>query len=323
MKILLILFLFMGSVSANSGKYQSDFALVNKSYKGDVNRSVNLAKSIERFFQGKEKFYVTFPKSDAPIFKEKFDQAIKDGGLKKRPVFLYDEDIIRQCGVNVKKAMEMPGSQEQQVIKMCFSKTGLAKDYVTFDSDVYFVKNFDKSIFYDPETKILRTVRMYNLDKDHQVVSQIQKISDKMNVDIDNTVLYINGYGIWSSEILKKLEMHMKARGLYDFYDIIKYEALEMQWYGMFVQGVIPQEFYGMPSQYAMLTTLDKVNREGSIKLWNDFKNHRRLKRVLKSIRTNKPYMIIWNSEQCKKRNCDFLTLEEYASTKGVDIIYD
>jgi hypothetical protein len=122
------------------------FALFCKSYKNDVLRARELAKSVQRFNRDHLPFYISVPAADIDLFREKLD------GLAY--VLLRDEDILQSNPRHPAQLLEtLPGGVMQQIIKSEFWRLGLCKNYLMLDSDAYFIKSFSvRDFMYDDET---------------------------------------------------------------------------------------------------------------------------------------------------------------------------
>lgn len=105
-----------------------NFVLYCKSWSGDLERCINLSKSIQRHNIDKIPFYLSVPQNEVSLFKEKlpyFDEIIADESY---------------CEIN-------KGWNGQQFVKALFYKTNISRFYLSIDSDSYFFKDFYLSDF--------------------------------------------------------------------------------------------------------------------------------------------------------------------------------
>jgi hypothetical protein len=111
-----------------------------KSFKNDVLRAKRLAESVQRFNKGNLLFYVSVPRADLPLFREKLS------GFEL--TLLTDEEILSANPQHTESLMEkMPGNHLQQVVKSEFWRLGTCSNYLMIDSDSYFIRDFERSDF--------------------------------------------------------------------------------------------------------------------------------------------------------------------------------
>ena len=94
-----------------------------KSYRGDLQRCMELAKSIEKYNKDNIPFYISVPTQDIELFKQNIPQCKN----------IIDDNTITQ---------NSDGWVGQQMVKSLVYKLNLCKFYVCLDSDVYFFKDF-------------------------------------------------------------------------------------------------------------------------------------------------------------------------------------
>lgn len=218
----------------------SELCFVNKSYIKDLYFSKNLYSSFERFFQGDNKFYICVPEKDLENFRMEFQILKSEKIIDKIPEFITDENVIFSAGENIQDFYQTPGHHQQQVIKLGLSYF-LKKDYVTFDSDIEFIKNFDPSYFYDGE--ILKTIFHISYYMYKDLFSPVYDFFGISEEDEDFNNYYIDSYGIWNHKIVKELSEHIKTKGIKNFIELIKLSPLEKQWYGTFVYKNYREKF--------------------------------------------------------------------------------
>ena len=102
-----------------------------KSYNGHLDHTVQLIDSIREHNVDNIKTYLSIPKDQSYLFEDRIDTDVCE--------ILYDEDIVGKDLVDNWHA--------QQLVKMKFSQTGLAENYLWIDADSYFIRPFDVSNF--------------------------------------------------------------------------------------------------------------------------------------------------------------------------------
>ncbi len=111
------------------------FVIFCKSYKNDVLRAKRLAESVQRFNKDNLSFYLSVPRADLPLFREKL------AGFELN--LLTDEEILSANPQHTESLMEkMSGNHLQQVIKSEFWRLGTCSNYLMIDSDSYFIRDF-------------------------------------------------------------------------------------------------------------------------------------------------------------------------------------
>lgn len=211
------------------------FVLFCKSYKNDVLRARELAKSIQKYNKDGIAFYVSVPEEDLKLFHEELD------GLPY--TLLKDEDILLANPRHSLKLMEeIPGGLMQQIIKSEFWRLGLCKNYLMIDSDAYFIKNFVLDDFmYDNETPY--TVMHEGKDiLEFAARRGMTKIRENYTKDRLRGQKYFNRGGrifnfgpiptVCSSLVWQALEKHYSEPNDKSFADLILDYPHEMLWYG-------------------------------------------------------------------------------------------
>jgi hypothetical protein len=202
-------------------------ALYCKSFSRDIDRVVNLVKSIHKFNVDKIPVYISVPSQDVTLFHQ-----VSGNGV----TIIEDEDIYDG---------NAPGWIQQQIVKSNFWKLELCENYVCIDSDGYFIKDFHTSDFmYDDETpytviheqKELFTwtvskVNQLGFDPKISYTSDRQKIMDLFG----RTGKYYD-FGpvptIWSGKVWKSLEDNYITPNNLTWEQMLEYSPSEFSWYG-------------------------------------------------------------------------------------------
>jgi hypothetical protein len=246
--VIKILFLFI-TISTSNANAKEKFAIITKTFHRDVDQTITLTNSVEKFVPSEIPFYVVIPKAEHSFFLEKFNSAVQQSTIKKIPNILFEEDILRVCGDSVyKRAIlgKMHGYIIQQIVKLCFYKMNLAEDYMSIDADSYFISPFKFNKFY--KNGILMTVSDENKDtyakfSKTQIESKVKEyhwIKTKYKEHKDEYTNFIAGWALWSSYNLDKLSNFLKE----NYNEDLSYAIPEMQNYGQFVYTHLNDRFF-------------------------------------------------------------------------------
>lgn len=201
-----------------------NLVLYCKSFHRDVDRVVNLAKSINTHNKDNIPFYVSVPRADINLFKSK--------GIKN---LIEDESIYDG---------KTDSWLEQQIIKSNFWKLGECENYVCIDSDGYFIKDFYTTDFMHGESpytvmheqKELFSWSTYNVgrlgfDPKNGFIADRQKIMEVFS----RTGKYYD-FGpiptIWSSKVWQSLEDNYINPNNLSWEQLLQYSPSEFSWYG-------------------------------------------------------------------------------------------
>ena len=203
-----------------------DFVLYCKSYKNDLDRVMNLYKSINEFNVDKIPFYVSAPTKDLALFSD------LDGVH-----VISDDDII---------AVGESGWIHQQLVKANFWKLGIASNYLCLDSDSYFIRPFTiRDFMYDnitPYTVMHEQKELFSWTSTRKDVlgfdpkQSFIRDREKIMYEVFDRSGRCYDFGpspvIWSAKVWKDLEdSYMKPNGL-RFEDLIAHSPSEFSWYG-------------------------------------------------------------------------------------------
>jgi hypothetical protein len=241
----LIISLYMPFCFASG--YKNEFAFVNKTYDKDLTRSLNLYETWEQYYEGTSPFYVVMPKKDFHEFQSAFNKSLEDHKIKQLPNLVTDEQVLKDCGEDVNKVMSIGGWEEQQVIKMCFSQTKIAGQYLTLDSDMYFKKSFNNSRFYTESGELKMWLHKASALGGGAFSSEAPLYQASIDISkllkVRNSYQYfVLGYATWDSRILTNLLSYSSKLDtcIDKFSKMIKKVPYEMQWYGMYVNEFYP-----------------------------------------------------------------------------------
>jgi len=214
------------------------FAFLLKTYEGDVDYVERLLLSFHRHNIDQLPLVISCPERDRGLF---------DRFAVESVFVINDEDVTNQL-VDVEVAGIRPGYINQEIIKLAFWETGIARNYMCLDSDGVFLRDFDISEFmFDDETPY--TV-MYE--------------------DPSQPVLTTHGFGIFSARVLRAFrDEFMTPRGL-SYSGVLAISPYEFSWYTLFLQArgtivIHPRESlfrYVHSARQHFIMTLSGVTRD-------------------------------------------------------------
>jgi len=210
------------------------FAILLKSYSGDIERAVNLVRSFTEFNRDNIPLYISVPKQDRSLFNSR----IQAENIK----IINDEDV--SSGLITEKINSFSiGYINQQIVKLSFWKTGLCENYFCADSDSYFIRDFSVSDFMfneDTPYTVLIQDKDLAIEPEYQGMwdsrlERLEYIKKRLGVK-DRLLKTCHGFGILSSKVLRSFEEnYLKANNL-SYSDILKESAFEISWYNFWLQ---------------------------------------------------------------------------------------
>lgn len=236
-----------------------DYALLNKSYANDAHWSVILFGSYLSYVKPEVPFYLVIPRQDEAIFDKLFDSASVTGFVERLPIILYEDWVLEKTG-NIPPA-HFDGWHVQQVIKLAFSKLGLARHYLTCDSAQFFTQPFDFGAALFRDGVLCTTARPQDRAEINQhfidtgekcwlrgnLVSAgvaFDAIDEHFSTSLDPLKYhYIGCNGIFDSDICLALEARAAAFGYTNLCGLIVVSPYEFAWYGAFVAYCLPELF--------------------------------------------------------------------------------
>ena len=116
-----------------------NFVLYTKSYAPDVDVCKRLKESVIKHNIENIPFYISVPKLDIALFKNKLGT--------EGYILVADEDIYPLTS-------NLDGWRTQQIVKTHFNRLNVCKNYLCLDSDTFFINDFKKSDFMATEDTI-------------------------------------------------------------------------------------------------------------------------------------------------------------------------
>jgi hypothetical protein len=215
-----------------------------KTFSRDLDRVKVLSESIKKYNKDSIPFYVSIPKEDESLAKEKLDTDYIN--------LVFDEDIYDLSFLTELDRIN-GGWFTQQIVKSSFWKLGVCENYVMIDSDSYFIKDFYVSDFmYDENTPytvmheqkdLFEFTSKYKNKIGHDPKIGFEETRAPIMKSLQRTGRYFD-FGpspvIWSCRVWKLLEeTQLKPQGL-TFFDLIKSNPSEFSWYGEFLLKTLP-----------------------------------------------------------------------------------
>lgn len=211
------------------------FAFLLKTYGGDFLHAQRLLKSYAKHNRERLPLYLVAPARDMEVFE----------GIKVDCVEVLAEEAICGCLVKDDSIHGVPaGYINQELIKLCFWETGLARNYFCIDSDAYFIRDFWQSDFmHDNSTPYTILQEDRDLHSSPAYYRQywigrekwIELIKTNLGYE-DRRSMTCHGMATLSSEVLAAMKVkHMAPRGL-DYVDLLRIAPLEFSWYSFWLQ---------------------------------------------------------------------------------------
>jgi len=201
-----------------------DLVLYCKSYRRDFLRLKRLLASIDQYNIDRIPFYISTP-------QDQYQDLIAVLGELKGFHWVSDESIIIanprvQLGIEKTRS----GGLSQQAIKSEFWRLGIAENYVCFDSDCIFIKEFKKTDFLSPDGNPY-TVIYQNKEFFQLAINRGQdKVETNLRKEGDRVKALFSRIGpnyycpcppfIWSAKVWASLDQqYLQPKGLI-FWDV-------------------------------------------------------------------------------------------------------
>jgi len=210
-------------------EYKHHLILFCKSYAGDVQRAKILFESIKKHNIQSLPFYFSIPKADHALFTS----VLGEGGYE----VVYDEDLTT--------LLDKQTHFSQQLFKMEFYKTKLAKYFFLIDSDMYFIRDFQSIDFVSNEGIPYMTMHECKdlLEYSHLIVGD-ERLTDWFEQErlpimqlfgrSGKCYDYSGSANLYASEVFEGLfEQYCKPNNL-TFLDLLNHCSSENTWYGEF-----------------------------------------------------------------------------------------
>ena len=208
-----------------------------KSYAPDLERCVELVRSVERYNQEGIAFYLSVPREDRARFEDRLGRV----GVN----YLVDEEIIEG------EIVQSWGTQ--QLVKFGFAKTGIAENYFWIDSDFLLIRNFTREEFFafpgvpyticwetrgNPfQRRLLGTGGGDNDQQYAQMRAQVRGAVGKIQETFGRRGPWLSfgAPAIWASRVVLALEETAKANQSLGLLGLLQQAPFELNWYGEFL----------------------------------------------------------------------------------------
>lgn len=196
-----------------------NLVLFCKSYIKDLLRVKILKESIDKFNKDNIPFYISCPKADL----EKFRKTLITNNEKYEFFILTDEEILKMN--NIKTNMRQ-NWRTQQIIKLGFYKMNFCNHYAVFDSDCYFIQNFNIDNFmYDENTPYFCLREILAPNKSQKIIQNYIKRKGKSYDFTFNSQVF-------SKIVLENMEKNLLKPNNFTLENIIEIHPWEFNWYG-------------------------------------------------------------------------------------------
>jgi hypothetical protein len=211
------------------------FAMYLKTYSGDYDRASNLVDSFNKYNRDGIYLYISAPDNELYLFKPFSSPNI---------IVISDESFANEYFAKISHSGMDMGYINQQICKLTFYKTAVARNYLCLDSDSVFIRDFYISDFMHDEVTPYTVLVM---DKDLSIErhfrpmfwlgrqARIKKIYDFMELH-DRRLRTCHGAQVLNAEILESLARDfMKPKAL-EYNDLLRISPYEFSWYNVWFQ---------------------------------------------------------------------------------------
>jgi len=237
------------------------FAFLLKTYAGDAGYVDRLLASYHKHNQEGIPLIISCPAADRSLFEHFTTDSVS---------VINDEDVTDEL-VDVEVRGIRPGYINQEIVKLAFWETRIARNYMCLDSDGLFLRDFYVADFmFDDETPytVMFEDNELRTDPDYYDLywrsreQLLNRIRDEVGLP-EQPILTCHGFGIFSSAVLRALrKSFMVPRGL-SYSRLLAISPYEFSWYTLFLQadhtiGIHPREslfrYIHTPRQYHLMT---------------------------------------------------------------------
>lgn len=236
-----------------------DFAMVNVSHKKDLEWSGLLLQTWDKFVSIKTACYVIVPKKQVELFNLFFYKFYVQKKISSIPFVLNEESVFMFAGICIPE--NLSGWLIQQLLKLCFSKLDLSKDYITIDSATIFTKQFIWTDELYKGGRIVTSARLCDRKERNEYflsvgemgwlsgkevnISESFEVIEKLFGNTSNLVYHnIGETNFFCSEILLEIESWAYVNNIQGFLGLIELVPLEPTWYGSFVANKKKEYFF-------------------------------------------------------------------------------
>ena len=211
-----------------------NFVMFCKTYSGDLKRFQLMLSSFDAHNVDNISLVVSVPESELGIFSK----------FKSPTVMIVsDESYASKYFTDEKLHGLSVGYCNQEICKLSFWETKIAKNYLCIDSDLFFIRDFHESDFMaDSDTPYTVLV----MDKDLAIEKHyhefwlwrqefIKKIYAAVELN-DPRLRTCHGMQVMNATVLKSLKNDFMKPHKYDYADLIAIAPYEFTWYNAWFQ---------------------------------------------------------------------------------------
>ena len=216
-------------------QFDDVFAMYCKSYRGDIQRVIMLIDSFIRHNKDNIKLFISVPEVDYHLFT---------------PLTAMNIEVITDESFAAPFLTDHPfngmstGYVNQEICKLTFYGTGLSANYLTLDSDCYFIRDFYVSDFmHDSSTPytILVQDKDLSIERHYRNVhwmgrqQLIEKIYAYVGVD-DRRFRTCHGMQVFNSTVLDSLSNDFMMERNLTYVQMLEIAGYEFTWYNVWFQ---------------------------------------------------------------------------------------
>lgn len=210
------------------------FVIYCKSFSSDLEAFRRMFASYRQHNKDNIPLYVSVPSSDEAAFKQI---------VGSEATVIADESYAESYFTTEMYWNLSLGYINQEICKLSFWETGIAKNYLCVDSDAYFIRDFYKNDFMATKStpysvlvmdKDLNTQEYYR-EFGRWRLGHIKRIFEEVGYD-DRRYLTCHGMTVLSSAVLKDFKKNFLRKKKISYKDLIKISPYEYSWYNAWLQ---------------------------------------------------------------------------------------
>jgi len=212
--------------------YEADFAVMLKSYEPDLPFAKRLVESFHTYRADEMEIFVIVPDAQVGQFEEELRPL--GAGLEVLSEHVFSDELV-DSGMHGLSA----GYINQQIIKLAFASTGLARNYLAIDSDVQFLRSFTQSDFVAKdgcpycvlsEDAFLKADPVYFSRYWQARHESLSRIYDHVGLR-DHALLTCHGNTVLSSEVVRSFRDEFLRPRSWKLSDALEIAPYEFGWY--------------------------------------------------------------------------------------------
>ena len=211
-----------------------NFALLCKSFSGDVKYAQRMVKSFHEFNGEGLSLFVVVPETDLELF----------GKFTSATVEVISEDMLGAYLVDREVHGMRPGYINQEIVKLSFWELELCANYFCIDSDAEFVRPFGvKDFMFDSDTPYSVLVQDLELAVEPEYfnqywksrVAEVRSIAEAVGLD-SRVVLTCHGHTVFSAVVLRSFVSEFLNARSWTYADALEFSPYEFTWYNLWLQ---------------------------------------------------------------------------------------